>query len=112
MTAKEIFDSAINQLGYTENATMQRRAVSIINKIYFEMFIIFKKQDEEFSPIKSLGENIKLPVDVVSIVMPLGVAAGIALGEGDGELQQYFAYEYDRARKRYGHFDTIKDVMA
>jgi hypothetical protein len=74
------------------------------------MFRVFKKADESFTPIKSLGDIINLPVDVVTIVIPLGVAAGIAVGEGDGELQQYFAAEYDRARKRYGKITTIKDV--
>lgn len=110
MKAKEIYDLAMSLLGYSENTVIQKRSVPIINKIYLEMFTVFKKPNEEFVSIKSLGDSINLPDDVLTVVMPLGVAAGIAVGEGDGELQQYFAYEYDRARKRYGQISTVKDV--
>jgi hypothetical protein len=111
MTGKELFEMAMSLLGYTTNGNIQRRALAIVNKIYYEMYIIFRKEKETFVPLKTLGDRIDLPPEVLSIVMPMGIAAGIAVGEGDGDMQQYYAYEYDRARKRYTRIETIIDVM-
>ena len=110
MTAKEIYGIAMNQLGYSDNTVIQKRAVPIINKIFLEMSVIFNPE-KTFTPIKSLGDTIDLPDDVTYIVIPLGVAAGIAVGEGDGELQQFFASEYDRARKRYSKSEVVEDIV-
>lgn len=109
MKAKDIYDSAMLQLGYSDNAKLQNRALPIINRIYYELFIIFHKAGEKFTPATTLASEIKLSNEVaLSIVMPLGVAAGLAVGEGDGELQQYFAAEYDRARKRFTQIGVVE----
>lgn len=109
MTAKDIYKTALSLLGYTDSANFQRRAVAIVNKVYFELFIIFNSA-EDFKPIVTLEEQVNLPQVAASTAMPLGVASMLALGEGDGELQQYFALDYDRARKRFNKKENIKSV--
>lgn len=109
MTAKDIYKTALSLLGYIDGPNFQRRAVSIVNKVYFELFIIFNSA-EDFKPVGTLEEQINLPQAALSSAMPLGVASLLALGEGDGELQQYFALDYDRARKRFNKKENIKSV--
>ena len=110
MTAKNVYTIALGLLGYTDNADFQRKAVTIINKVYFDLHRICNGT-KDFEPIKSLNEALSLPDKVLLSVMPLGVAEMLALGEGDGELQQYFANDYDRGKARLNVIDTIQDVM-
>ncbi len=109
MTAKHIYDTALSLLGYTDHPNFQRRAVAVVNKVFFELFVIFENDPNTFEPIGSLSDSISLPQKALVSAMPAGVAAGLALGEGDGELQQYFAAEYDRAVRRFNRREQIKD---
>ena len=43
--------------------------------------------------------------------MPLGIAEMLALGEGDGELQQYFARDYSAARVKLNTVDRVKNTL-
>lgn len=99
MTAKDVYTNAIGLLGYTDNAEYQRRALFAINKVYLELFSLIGSEGE-FEPLRSLNEKINLPKNIVFSAMPSGVAELIALGEGDGELQQYFALDYDKAKAK------------
>ena len=110
MTAKDVYTTALALLGYTDNAEFQRRAVPIFNKVYVELFPIFN-EGKEFTPIRSLNESVQIPYKVLLSVMPLGVAEMLALGEGDGELQQYFARDYDRAKARLNRVEQIVDKL-
>lgn len=110
MTAKDVYNNALALLGYTDNTEFQRRAVPILNKVYFDLHRICNGA-EEFKPIRALNEELKLPDAVLLSVMPLGVAEMIALGEGDGELQQYFARDYSVARVRINRIDRIENTM-
>lgn len=110
MTAKNVYTIALGLLGYTDSADFQRRAVSIVNKVYFDLHRICCGT-EEFTPIQTLNEGLKLPDKVLLSVMPSGIAEMIALGEGDGELQQYFAQDYDRGKARLNNIEIITDVL-
>ena len=110
MTAKQIYETAILLLGYTDNPKFQRRAIPVINKVYYELFIIFADNADDFEPIGAMSDEIALPKKALASAMPAGVAAGIALGEGDGELQQYFALEYDRAVRRFNRREQITNT--
>lgn len=110
MTAKDVYTIALGLLGYTDNPEFQRRAVPIFNKVYFDLHRIVHGT-KEFQPIKSLNEAPDLPDKVLLSVMPLGIAEMIALGEGDGELQQYFARDYSAARVRINRIDRIENTM-
>ena len=110
MTAKEVYTIALALLGYTDNPEFQRRAIPVFNKVYFDLHRICNGA-KEFQPIKSLNESLDLPDKVLLSVMPSGIAEMIALGEGDGELQQYFALEFDRGKARLNVIDRVQDVM-
>ncbi len=110
MTAKDVYNNALALLGYTDNPEFQRRAIPIFNKVYFDLHRIVHGT-KEFQQIKSLNEVLDLPDKVLLSVMPLGVAEMIALGEGDGELQQYFARDYSAARVRINRIDRIENTM-
>ena len=110
MTAKDVYTIALGLLGYTDNPDFQRKAVPITNKVYLDLHRICNGT-EDFEPIKTLNEALDLPDKALRSVMPSGVAEMLALGEGDGELQQYFANDYDRGKAKINSIDTIQDVM-
>lgn len=110
MTAKDIYTIALGLLGYTDSAEFQRRAIPIFNKVYYDLYRISGNK-EEFEPIRSLNEAVKLPDNVKLSIMPSGVAELLALGEGDGELQQYFSADYNRLRARLSKSDKIDNIF-
>lgn len=115
-TAKEIYDTALSLLGYTDDSVFQRKAVACFNKVYFELYraITINSKDEEglkFSPITSLSGVLNLPQKVLIGVMPLGIAEQLALSQGDGEQQQYFAASYERAKAKLNRIDAVSDTM-
>jgi hypothetical protein len=109
-TAKSVYDTALSLLGYTDSPTTQQRAVAVFNKVYYELHRAING-NAEFQPISALSNVLKLPEKTLVSVMPLGVAEMFALGEGDGELQQYFAIAYERAKARINKIDTVVDEI-
>jgi hypothetical protein len=108
-TAKSVYDTALSLLGYTDNQIFQQRAVAVFNKVYYELHRAIS--GEEFEPISSLSEVLKLPKKILIYTMPLGVAEMLALGEGDGEMQQYFAAAYERAKAKLNRTEEVVDEM-
>lgn len=115
-TAKEIYDTALSLLGYTDDSVFQKKAIACFNKVYFELHraISIDSKDEEglkFSPITSLSGILNLPKKVLVGIMPLGIAEQLALSQGDGEQQQYFAAAYERAKAKLNRIDAVSDTM-
>lgn len=110
MTGKEVFNMAMENLGYSENPSILSRAKSIINKVYYDLHRIING-NSDFKPLESLSETVNLPLKTIISAMVSGVAERIALGEGDGELQQYFALDYDREKAKLNTQDKIHDVL-
>lgn len=103
MTAREILNSALKLLGYTEangNSELPQRilnrATAIINVIYSELWRAEGKKD--FKPITNLADEIKLSSTVLCEVMPCGVAMMIAGSESDGDNQSFWAEMYSRKK--------------
>lgn len=109
MTGKDVYERAIASLGYTDSQVFKNRAVVVINQIYDILENLVG--GVEYKPITSLGDTINLPERIVSNAMVYGVAERLALGEGDGELQQYFARVFDTAKGRINTIDSIVDVF-
>ncbi len=109
MTGKEIYEKALDSLGYTDDQVFKNRAVVVINQIYDLLYPLAGKG--EYKPIASLGDTIHLTNRAASGAMVYGVAERLALGESDGELQQYFAKQFDRARARLNIVDRVVDAM-
>ena len=108
-TAKEVYDTALSLLGYTDNQATQQRAVAVFNKVYYELHRAIS--GEEFKPISSLSEVLYLPKKLLIYTMTLCVAEMLALGEGDGEMQQYFAAAYERAKAKLNRTEAVVDEL-
>lgn len=116
MTAKEILNSAMALLGYTEqngNCELPNRillrAIPLINIIYSEL-----KRAEgsgEIFPITDLCEEVRLSPDVLSEVMPCGVAMMIAGSESDGDSQSFWAEIYSRKKAILTRFEDRTDTI-
>lgn len=109
MTGNYVFNCAMDLLGYTEDQSITRSAITYVNKVYMELHRM-AYPTEKFKPIELLTNEIRLPIAMV-LIMPSGIAALIALGRGDGELQQYFALDYDRAKARFNTIDKVHYVI-
>ena len=110
MKARDIYANALASLGYTDGPEFKQKAIVIINKVYLELFQKVK-HGKTFDPIKTLNDEIDLPLNVIIGVMNSGIAELLALGEGDGELQQYYAFDYDRGKKKLSSIDTVIDAL-
>lgn len=107
MTGAEIYNKALLSLGYSDSQALKNKGLVVINQVYDELY---NSTYGEYVPIKSLGGDVKVPERIASNAMVFGVAEKLALGEGDGELQQYFAKSFDRAKARITVVQKVKDT--
>lgn len=108
MTAGEIYRKALDSLGYSDSQAIQRKAVTVINQVYDDIFDA--AQGKEYKPITSLSGEINLTEPRVINAFVYGVAEKLALGEGDGELQQYFLMEYRSAKAKLTRIEKVKSI--
>ncbi len=109
MTAKDIYDRAIISLGYADDQVFKNRAVVAINQVYDELYNSLSHVD--YCPIKSLNDDVNYPPRICTGAMVYGVAERLALGEADGEKQQYYAMQFDRAKAKIVITDHIQDTL-
>lgn len=116
MTAREVLNSALKLLGYNEannsGELPQRiigRATAIINVIYAELWR--SEGGNEFKPIASLTDEIKLTERVLNEIMPCGVAMMIAGSESDGDNQNFWSEIYNRKRSTMAHITERKNEL-
>ncbi len=109
MTANDIYKKALDSLGYTDDPALQRKAVTVINQVYDDLFEAAGAA--EYSPVASLSGEINYPEEKVLTIFTYGVAEKLALGEGDGELQQYFMLLYRKAKARLTRAEQVKNVI-
>jgi hypothetical protein len=106
MTGTDVYNKALISLGYRDSQVLKNKCLVVANQVYDDLY---NKTFGEHKPLTALKENINIPEKFLN-AMVYGVAEKLALGEGDGELQQYFAKAYDRARARITTVDKVKDV--
>lgn len=107
MTGWDVYNRALASLGYKDSQVFKNKALVIINQVYDDLYI---SKHGKYLPLRALNEEINLPERIIN-AMVYGTAEKMALGEGDGELQQYFAKAYDRAKARITVADSVKDVF-
>ena len=110
MTGKDVYERALQSLGYTDDQALKNKAVTVVNQVYDRLHSA-TGASTEWKPINGLSDEINLPDRVCAVTMVYGVAERLALGEGDGELQQYFAAQFDHALARINTVDSVQDVM-
>ena len=108
MTGADIYNRALLSLGYADTQTLKSKSLVAVNQVYDELY---NSAYGEYKPLKALSNEINLPERIATNALVFGVAEKLALGEGDGELQQYFAKLYDRAKARITVVDKVVDVF-
>ena len=108
MTGVDVYNRAITSLGYSDSQVLKNKCLVVINQVYEDLYHLVYG---EYKPLMALNEKINFPDRVVLNAMVYGVAEKLALGEGDGELQQYFAKAYDKAKAKITVVDTVTDVF-
>ena len=109
MMANDIYKNALNSLGYTDDSAIQRKAVTVINQVYDDLFEAVGAK--EYSPVTSLSSEIDFPEEKIKTAFTYGVAEKLALGEGDGELQQYFMLLYRKAKAKLTRVERVKNII-
>ena len=109
MTGQTVYEKALISLGYSKNTVTLDKAIVVINQIYDELFDA--AEVKEYKLIKSLANEINLPERKFLNAMTYGVAERLALGEGDGELQQYFYAMFQKAKARLTRFESVMNVL-
>lgn len=107
MTGQDIYKKALDSLGYTDDSAIQRKALTVLTQIYDELFDA--SGETEYNPPSSLGAEIKAKPRLTNAYI-YGVASRLALGEGDGELQQYFLMEYRSAKAKLTRIEKVKSI--
>lgn len=109
MKAKQAYNNALLLLGYSDSANFQRKAIPIINQVLFDLSS--SKEGKELKLISNMEDSLCFNNTIAESVIPLGIAEKLALSEGDGEMQQYFAVSYANAKKKLTRSYTITNVM-
>ena len=116
MRAIELLNNTLKLLGYSDsdgNVELTQRirnnAIVVVNLVYSDLWKIFN--GDEFVPIKSLEEEIKLPQIAFNDVFMYGLAMHIARSENDGDQQQYYAMLYNAKRAGLTQYDLVKNVI-
>lgn len=115
MTGKQLFQQAVQLLGYTnsfgvsnESALMQR-GLAVVNAIYSDLFYACGKK--EYKPIPDMDSVIVLPERILNDCFVYGVAMMLAQSENDGDNQQLYAALYNQKRAACTYFTERIDVL-
>lgn len=122
-TASALFNNTLKLLGYSDcdgnielTDRLRNRAIVTVNLVYGDLWnICYHSSDKtsatEFKPIKSLADEIKLPIKVIEEAFLYGLAMHIARSENDGDQQQLFAMLYNAKRASLSKYDKVKNVL-
>ena len=115
MKASELLNNTLKLLGYSDadgNVELTQRirnsGVMVINLVYGDLWRACNNGD--FEPIKSLSDEIKLPIKALGDVFLYGVAMHIARSENDGDQQQYYTMLYNAKRAGLTQYKRVTNV--
>lgn len=111
MTAANIFLRAISLIGYTGDShieSIKQRAIPLINAAYID---VCRAKNIEFTPIKSMSDELLIDEKLALDVLVYGLAMFIAQSEGDDEISAFFCDLYNRKRGSLATSDRIIDVL-
>lgn len=120
MTGMNIFDRAMELLGYTSadgisgKEDMLKRALTLINQVYSELYYAFvyvPGADDEFKPLANILHEIKLPHNVLMDIAPYGLAMYLAQSESDADNQSLYANIYNQKKVRGKKVGFITDRL-
>ena len=105
MTGKEVFRTALQLLGYTDQSgepdsrrgtEIYKTGLAAVNQMVAELAVA--ESGELPSPLTSLQQTVPLSEQTTRTVLPYGVAMLLAAASGDSENQRLFATLYDGHR--------------
>ena len=101
MTGNDVAKKAISILKYDIKAINPSLLLDIVNDAYAEIYFIETDEShtEEFKPLCSLNEEIKLSAYALYNCITYGVCSKLALSENDADNQLFYAQEFNE-RKR------------
>ena len=115
MKAKELLNSALKILGYTNadgnvelTGRIRNSAIVTVNLVYSDLWRM--ASNETFEPIKSLDDEILLPQKVTDECFLYGLAMHISRSENDGDQQQFYAALYNSKRAGLTTYETVKNT--
>lgn len=120
MTGMKLFDRAMELLGYTSadgisgKEDMLKRALTLINQVYSELYYAFVQvpgEKDEFKPLTNILNEIKLPNNVLMDIAPYGLAMYLAQSESDADNQSLYANIYNQKKVRGKKVTVIKDRL-
>lgn len=120
MTGMNLFDKAMELLGYTSadgisgKEDMLKRGLTLINLVYAELYYAFVQvpgAEDEFKPLGNILDEIKLPHYVLTDIAPYGLAMFLAQSESDADSQTLYANIYNQKKIRGKKVTVIKDHL-
>ena len=114
MKVCEVYNNALNLLGYAENNgnthltnRVMTRAISIFNIVYGDLRRIC---GYDIKRIEGLSEEVELPENALS-VLECGIASYVAMTEGDDSAQSIWSAEYQARRTLLSKIEEIQDTI-
>ena len=108
MTAKNLLDIAVMNLGYRKSDDVYEVAVTFINQVCADICTTMGKT---YYPIHSLADRVCLPDQVASNVAVYGLAMYLALYRGDGDKNQFYSALYSQKRRLLSSSSSIVDNL-
>lgn len=111
MNAEEIYRQALQLLNYpSDDVELRKKALPLVNQIYADLWYI--NTSDLFVPLSSLTQTVQLDHQVLSNVMPYGVAMLIAQTEGDADNHALYSSLYNQRRpSARSRSDRFEDRM-
>lgn len=114
MIARDVLNKTLSIMGITDNEgnpviseRIKKKSIELINLVFCDLNTIIG--NDEFTPIKSLSDEIFLPEKILCEAFIYGLAMHISFAEGDPDSQAYFSVLYNKKRTSVNGKAIIKD---
>lgn len=120
MTGMELFDQAMEMLGYSNaeeisgKSDLLKKGLTLLNRVYAELhygFVAKPGDEDTFQPLSNIREELHLPTFVLQDVAPYGLAMYLAQSESDADNQSLYATIYNQKKTRGKSVGRIADRL-
>lgn len=120
MTGMELFDQAMEMLGYANaeeisgKSDLLKKGLTLLNRVYAELhygFVAKPGDEDTFRPLSNIREELHLPTFVLQDVAPYGLAMYLAQSESDADNQSLYATIYNQKKMRGKSVGRITDRL-
>ncbi len=120
MTGMELFDQAMEMLGYANaeeisgKSDLIKKGLTLLNRVYAELHYAFVSkpgEEDTFRPLANISQEICLPDYVLQDVAPYGLAMYLAQSESDADNQSLYATIYNQKKTRGKSVGRVADRL-